>query len=80
MGWTYRMHQGDKKHIKLFFFGILVSEENKPLAETRHRWEDNIKMDHKDMGCEGVDWMYWGRGAESTLISLRTITAENGHI
>jgi hypothetical protein len=23
----------------------------------RHIWEDNIKMDIVDIGCEGVDWI-----------------------
>jgi hypothetical protein len=26
------------------------------LGRPRHRWED-IKMDHQDVGCEGVDWI-----------------------
>jgi hypothetical protein len=25
--------------------------------EKRHRWGDNIKMDLKEIGCEGVDWI-----------------------
>jgi len=23
----------------------------------RRRWEDNIKMDLNELGCEGVDWI-----------------------
>jgi len=23
----------------------------------RRRWEDNIKMDLQEVGCEGVDWI-----------------------
>jgi hypothetical protein len=23
----------------------------------RHRWEDNIKMDLQEVGCEGMDWI-----------------------
>ena len=23
----------------------------------RRRWEDNIKMDIQEVGCEGVDWI-----------------------
>jgi hypothetical protein len=23
----------------------------------RHIWEDNIKMDHQEVGCGGVDWI-----------------------
>jgi hypothetical protein len=23
----------------------------------RHRWEDNIKMDLEEVGCDGMDWI-----------------------
>jgi len=32
-------------------------EGKRPLGRPRHRWEDNIKMDLQDMGCEGTDWI-----------------------
>jgi hypothetical protein len=28
-----------------------------PLGRVRRSWEDNIKMDLKEMGCEGGRWM-----------------------
>jgi hypothetical protein len=27
------------------------------LGRPRRRWEDNIKMDLRDLGCGGVDWI-----------------------
>jgi hypothetical protein len=27
------------------------------LSRHRRRWEDNIKMHVKNMGCEGIDWI-----------------------
>jgi hypothetical protein len=24
----------------------------------RYRWEDNIKMDHTEIDCEGMDWIH----------------------
>jgi len=27
------------------------------LGRPRHRWEDNIKMDLQEVGCEGMDWI-----------------------
>ena len=27
------------------------------LGRTRYRWEDNIKMDLKEVGCGGMDWI-----------------------
>jgi hypothetical protein len=32
-------------------------EGNRPLRISRHRWEDNIRMDLMEIGWEGVDWM-----------------------
>jgi hypothetical protein len=33
------------------------TEENRPLGRHRLRWEDNIKMDLKETGCEGMEWI-----------------------
>jgi hypothetical protein len=32
-------------------------EGKRPLGRRRHRWEDNIKMDLQEVGCEGMDWI-----------------------
>jgi hypothetical protein len=29
-----------------------------PLRKPRYRWEDNIKMDLRVIGMEGVDWIH----------------------
>jgi hypothetical protein len=33
-------------------------EGRRPLRRPRHRWEDGIKMDLREIGLEGVEWMY----------------------
>jgi hypothetical protein len=33
-------------------------EGKKPLGRPRHRWKDNIKMDLKGKGYEGVDYIH----------------------
>jgi len=40
-------------------YGVLVEkpEGKRPLGRTRRRWEDNIKINHQDMGCGGMDWI-----------------------
>jgi hypothetical protein len=30
----------------------------RPLGRPRHKWEDNTKMDLRETGWEGVDWMH----------------------
>ena len=51
-------------------------EGKRPLGRPRHRWEDNIKMDLRDVG-EGGDWMElaqdrarW-RSLVNTVMNLR---------
>jgi hypothetical protein len=46
-------------------YRVLVEkpEGKKPLGRPRHRWEDNIKMDLQEVGCEDMDWidLAWDR-------------------
>jgi hypothetical protein len=32
-------------------------EGKRPLGRTRHRWEDNIRMDLQEVWCGSVDWI-----------------------
>jgi hypothetical protein len=32
-------------------------EGKRPLGTLKRRWEDNIKMDLQEVGCEGMDWI-----------------------
>jgi len=32
-------------------------EGKRPFGRTRHRWENNIKMDLQEVGCGGMDWI-----------------------
>jgi hypothetical protein len=36
---------------------VLESEGKRPLRRPRRRWEDNIRMDLKEIGWEGVCWI-----------------------
>jgi hypothetical protein len=40
-------------------YGILVRkpEGKKPLGKPRRRWVDNIKMNHTEIGWDGMDWI-----------------------
>jgi hypothetical protein len=29
----------------------------RPLGRPWHRWDDNIKMDLKEVGCQDMDWI-----------------------
>jgi hypothetical protein len=40
-------------------YRVLVGKPDgrRPLGRPRRRWEDNIRMDLQEVGCECVDWM-----------------------
>ena len=42
-----------------FAYRVLVGkpEEKRPLGRPRRRWEDNIKMDLKEVECRVMDWI-----------------------
>ena len=46
-------HMGERRGI----YRILVGkpEGKRLLGRPRHRWEDNIKVDLQEVGCEGMD-------------------------
>jgi hypothetical protein len=60
-------------------YGILVGkpEEKRPLRRPRSRWMDNIKMDFREVGWCGMDWIdvaqdrdQW-RAFVNTVMNLR---------
>ena len=40
-------------------YSVLVGkpEGKRPLVRPRHRWEDNIKIDLREVRCGGMDWI-----------------------
>jgi len=56
MRWTGHVaHTGECRGI----YRVLVGkpEGKRPLVRPRCRWEDNIKVDFQEVGCEGMDWI-----------------------
>jgi hypothetical protein len=60
-------------------YNILVArpEGKRSLGKPRGRWVDNIRMDLRDIGWEGVDWLHlaqdrnqW-RALVNTVMNLR---------
>jgi hypothetical protein len=68
-------HMGGKRNA----YRILVGkpEGKRPLGRQRRRWMDNIKMDLREIGWDGVDWVnlaqdrdQW-RALVNTVMNLR---------
>jgi hypothetical protein len=48
-------HAGGKGEV---FTGFLLGgPKGRPLGRPRHRWEDNIKMDLREIGINGANWI-----------------------
>jgi hypothetical protein len=46
------------------FYRVLVGrpEGKRPLGRPKHRWEDNIKMDLREIRIDGVNWIQLAQG------------------
>jgi hypothetical protein len=52
-------------------YNILVGrpEGRRPLGRPRRRWEDNIKMDLREIGFGDVDWIHWAQDMDRSLVN-----------
>jgi hypothetical protein len=76
MRWAGHMaHMGEVRGA----YNILVGRPGgrRPLGRPRSRWEDNIKMDLREIGFGDVDWIQWAqdrdrwRALVNTVMNLR---------
>jgi hypothetical protein len=44
-----------------------------PLRRPKRRWEDNIKMDLLEVGCESMDWIDLARDRDSWRAFVRAV-------
>jgi hypothetical protein len=65
---------GGERCLQDFDFG---AEGKRPLGRPRRRWEDNIKMDLREIGIDGANWnelaqdrVQW-RTCVNTVMNLR---------
>jgi len=71
MSWAWhvaRMGEGTGVHRVL----VLKHEGKRPLGRHRLRWEDNIKMDHQEVGVGG-DWMELAQDKDSWRALVNTV-------
>ena len=48
-------------------------ERKRPLGSPRRRWEDNIKMDFREMGCDTGDWIALAEDRDQWLAYVRAV-------
>jgi hypothetical protein len=56
-------------------YRILVRkpEGRRPLGRARRRWVDNIKIDLREIGCDGVDWVDLAQGRDHWRALVNTV-------
>jgi hypothetical protein len=56
-------------------YNILVGrpEGRRPLGRPRRRWEDNIKMDHREIGFGNADWIRWAQDRDRWQALVNTV-------
>jgi hypothetical protein len=78
-GHVARMGEGRK------VYRVLVGnpEGKRPLERPRHRWQDGIKMDLREIGWGGVEWIHlaqdrdrW-RAVVNAVMNLRVLAPRN---
>jgi hypothetical protein len=66
---------GEKRNAYRILLG--KPEGKRPLGKPRRRWEDNIRMDLREIACCGMDWtdlaqdMDQSRTLVNTVMNLR---------
>jgi hypothetical protein len=55
-------------------YTILVGEHkgNRPLGRPRRRWKD-VKLDIREIGCEGVDWIHLAQDRNQWWAVVNTV-------
>jgi hypothetical protein len=48
--------------------------EKRQHGESRRRWEDNIRRDSREIGWEGVQWIYLAQDRNQWRIFTNTVT------
>jgi hypothetical protein len=56
-------------------YNILVGKHKgkRPCGKPRHSWEDNIRMDVREIGLEGVDWMHLAQDRDQLWAVVNTV-------
>jgi hypothetical protein len=72
---------GEERNVYRFLMG--EREGRRPLGRPRHRWEDAIKMDLREIGLGSVDWIQlaqdrdrW-RALVNTVMNLQVLVPWN---
>jgi hypothetical protein len=63
MGKAHSTHEGRDLYIG---YRLEYQKEKRPLGRSRHRWEDNIKIDLREIGW-GIDWIVLAQDTDQRM-------------
>jgi hypothetical protein len=63
---------GEKRNAYMILVG--KSEGKRPLGRRRRRWVDNIKMDLREIGWDGMDWIDLAQDRDQWGALVNTVT------
>jgi hypothetical protein len=57
-------------------YTVLVgkSVEKRPIGKRRRRWVNNIEMDLRTVGLDGVDWIHLAQDRDCWRVLVNTVT------
>jgi hypothetical protein len=61
----------EKRNAYRIFMG--KPERKRPLGRPRRTWEDNIKMDLREIGWGSMDWIALAHNRDQWMVLLNTI-------
>jgi hypothetical protein len=56
-----------------YMISVGTPEGKRPLGRHRHRWEDGIKMDVRETGWGGMDWIDLAQDRNHRRILVNTV-------
>jgi hypothetical protein len=74
-------HMGEERNLHKVLVG--KPEGKRPLGRLRNRWEDGIRMDLRETGWGGVEWIHlaqdrdWWQAVVNTVMYLQVLVAQS---
>jgi hypothetical protein len=62
---------GEKRNADMIFVG--KPEGKRPLGRPRRRWVNNIKLDLREIGWDGADWMDMAQDRDQWRAFVKTV-------
>jgi hypothetical protein len=66
-------HVARMGEVKSAYEIVAKPEGKRPLERPRRRWEDNIRMDFRETGREGVDWIHLTKDRDQWWTVVNTV-------